>query len=455
MAYLWEFSFNNNEKRTYTSAPPKLIPANTKTSNSESPNFLRNSFSSPYKVDVVNDFYWTIQNPKTQAGQLYRYEVPRIELVEKKINVNAIVNQAFYSTATGVSKIGDVAKEVSGFTASALGAVQARGGLGSNVAGSLVNAGGAVANFFSTIGGSLQALGGAGTPVGNAVSLLKSGVQKVANKVGLGTLDGVLAPYDGLYFTEPTGWTYNFPYFENLNNNVNNVFGELAGILGGAAGGLRETISEYSQLYNLTKPGTYIEKTKMFKFEEDGDEFTFEFPLINTSNATFDDVIKNWQLLFLLVYQNRPSRTSRDIIDFPVIYEVLIPGVKYTPFAYIQSLSIEFLGSRRSMIIPVPQLTNTGRTLTVSDGFETIIPDAYKVTITLKSLVAETRNFLYAMLYQKRLLVQSSSTNTSLASQLNSLSETTQNILDINRAGGNRVLTQSVNLPTSILPGVA
>ena len=454
MAYLWEFSFNNNDKRTYTSAPPKLIPANSKTSNTESPNFLKNSFSSPYKVDVVNDFYWTIQNPRTQEGQLYRNEVPRIELIEKRINTNAIVNQAFYSTATGVSKIGDVSKEVAGFTSSALGSVQARGGLGSNVAGSLINAGGSVSNFFSTIGGSLQALGAAGSPIGNAVSLLQSGVQKISNKVGLGSLDGVLAPYDGLYFTEPTGWNYNIPYFENLNNNVNNVFGDLAGMFGGAVAGAREAIGEYSQIFNLTKPGTYIERTKMFKFEEEGDEFTFEFPLINTSNATFDDVIKNWQLLFLLIYQNRPSRTSRDIIDFPVIYEVLIPGVKYTPFAYIQNLTIEFLGSRRSMIIPVPQLTNSGRKLSVTDGFETIIPDAYKVSITLKSLVAETRNFLYAMLYQKRLLVQSSTVNTSAAQQINSLSRTTQNILDINRAGGNRVLTQSLNIPTSILPGL-
>jgi hypothetical protein len=106
------------------------------------------------------------------------------------------------------------------------------------------------------------------------------------------------------------------------------------------------------------------------------------------------------------------------------------------------------------MIIPVPQLTNSGRKLSVTDGFETIIPDAYKVSITLKSLVAETRNFLYAMLYQKRLLVQSSTVNTSAAQQINSLSRTTQNILDINRAGGNRVLTQSLNIPTSILPGL-
>lgn len=459
MAFLWEFSSNNNNKQVYTSAPPALVPAGSKNNNSDSPNFLRNSFNtSNYKVDVVNDFYWTIQNPKTNSGQLYRAEVPRIELIEKRINVNAIVNQAFYSVATGVSKVGDVAKEVSGFTSSLLGSIRQTGGTIGNVAGNLLNLGGNINSFFSSVGGGVSQVASQNSSLSNAINSLRSGIEKVTNKVGLNALQGVLAPYDGLYFTEPTGWTYNIPYFENLNNNVNNVFGDLEGFAGSAVAGLREAVQGYSEIYNLSKPGTYIEKTKMYKFEDGGDSITFEFPLINTGNATFDDVIKNWQFLFLLVYQNRPSRISRDIIEPSVIYEVLIPGVKYTPFAYVSNLTVDFLGSRRAMTLPIPQLTNTGRTFSIlngsNEGFETIIPDAYKVTITLKSLLAETRNFLYSLLYQKRLLVQTNSSSNILSNQINGLNTTLQNILQLNAAGNNTLLVNSTNIASQILPGI-
>ena len=459
MAFLWEFSFNNNDKRVYSSAPPSLIPAGTKSINTESPNFLRNSGSTnSYKVDVVNHFYWTIQNPRTNDGQIYRAEVPRIELIEKRINVNAIVNQAFYSVATGVSKVGDVANEVSGVLSSVLGSIRSGGGTLGNAAGNLLNLGSNITSLFSNIGGGITNVVNSNSVLTNAVNLLRAGIDKVSNKVGLNELQGVLAPYDGLYFTENTGWTYNFPYFENTNNNIMNAFGDLEGIGGATVAAVTDVVQNFSQLYNLSKPGTYIEKTKMYKFEDGGDEITFEFPLINTGNATFDDVIKNWQLLFLLVYQNRPSRISRDIIEPSVLYEVLIPGVKYTPFAYVSKLNIDFIGARRSMVLPIPQLTSTGRVFSLlnssNEGFETIIPDAYKVTITLKSLLAETRNFMYSLLYQKRLLVQTSTSSKLFSNQLNSFDETLQNILKINSGGGNSLLTGSVSLPTQVLPGI-
>lgn len=459
MAYLWEFSFNNNDRRTYTSAPPSLIPAGTKGLNTESPNFLKNSgTTNNYKVDIVNDFYWTIQNPKTNSGQIYRAEVPRIELIEKRINVNAIVNQAFYSVATGVSKVGDVANEVSGVLSSVLGSIRQGGGTFGNVAGGLANIGTNINSLFSSVGGGIQSIVGNNANLTNAVNLLRSGIEKISSKVGLNELQGVLAPYDGLYFTENTGWTYNIPYFDNTNNSVLNSFGDLEGIGGATVAAGAGVVQDFAQLYNLSKPGTYIEKTKMYKFEDGGDTITFEFPLINTANATFDDVVKNWQLLFLLVYQNRPSRISRDIIEPAVLYEALIPGVKYTPFAYIERLDVEFVGSRRTMVLPIPQLTSSGRTLSIvnakNEGFETIVPDAYRVTITLKSLLAETRNFMYSLLYQKRLLVQTASSSNLLSNQVDNFGGNLQNILRLNSGGGNTLLTGSVNLPTQILPGI-
>jgi len=424
-SYLWTFSQDLNRTKIYKSTPPKLIPANNKTTNSSSPNFLKNSFSTPYNVDVVNNFYWTIQNAKTQAGQLYRAEVPRIELVEKKILINAIVNQAFYSVATGVTKVGDVASEVGSFF--------------SEQSSKLTGTGGSV-------------LGGLGSNITNSVNYLKDGVSKIVNKVGLGgQYDGVLAPYDGLYITENTGWKYNIPYFENLNNEVSNTFGDLDNsAFAELAAGLGSFIKAGIDLINIKEPGTYIERTKMFQFADGGDDFTFEFPLLNTANATFIDVVRNWQLIFLLIYQNRPQRISRDIIEPCVIYEALIPGVKFTPYAYIKKLSVEFLGARRTMKLPIPQLNNSGQNLSTAESFETIVPDAYKVSITMSSLVAETRNFLYSMLYEKKSLV-STSVRSGSFSEVGNLSNPTRNSLLAN-GGSNLSVEQTLDGSALKLP---
>lgn len=429
-SYLWQFSQDLNRTKVYKSTPPTLIPSNSKSSNANSPNFLKTSFSTPYNVDVVNSFYWTIQNPKANAGQLYRNEVPRIELVEKRIKINAIVNQAFYAVATGVSKVGDVGAEVGKFFSDTSTQLS---GQGSNI------------------------LGGTGQGLTNAVSYLRDGVSKIIAQSGGGNSgSSVLSPYDGLYLTEDTGWKYNIPYFENINNDVANAFGDLDNsAFGELAQGIGAFIKSGIDFVNIKEPGTYIERTKMFQFQDGGDDISFEFPLINTANATFTDVVKNWQLIFLLIYQNRPQRISRDIIEPCVIYEALIPGVKYTPFAYIKKLSVEFMGARRTMKLPIPQLGANGQTLSNTESFETIVPDAYKVSITLSSLVAETRNFLYSMLYEKKSLV-STSTQSGLLG-LGDITNIGRNVFLANggAANGGNLLTGSLGTNTQILPGIA
>lgn len=69
------------------------------------------------------------------------------------------------------------------------------------------------------------------------------------------------------------------------------------------------------------------------------------------------------------------------------------------PYAFISNMTVDFFGSRRSYHINIPN----GRNGTTK--IQTIIPDAYSVTITLKSLVSETQNFLYHMLFEKQDIV--------------------------------------------------
>ena len=136
-----------------------------------------------------------------------------------------------------------------------------------------------------------------------------------------------------------------------------------------------------------------------------GRDLTFTVPLLNT--GTFDDVRRNWQLIFGIVYQNRPGRVSKSIIDQPVIYEIHLPGVAYMPYAFISNLSVKFLGNRREMELDVP-IMNEGTSGGVANNIgkiRTVIPDAYELSITVSGLNEETRNFIYASVKKDKLTV--------------------------------------------------
>ncbi len=154
---------------------------------------------------------------------------------------------------------------------------------------------------------------------------------------------------------------------------------------------------------NVLKPGTYIEKSQQFQMGQKGRDLSFKVPLLNTLNAS--DISTNWQLIFGLIYQNRPGRISKSIIDQPVIYEVNLPGVAHMPYAYISKLSVNFLGARRTMKLQVPVSDESGTNIGV---IETTVPDAYELDITVTGLNEETRNMLYANITKSKLTVNKS-----------------------------------------------
>lgn len=312
-------------------------------------------------INVVNDFQWTASPP----GASSRQEVPRIQLREKRLKTNAILAAAAYylmSAAGSTGRIGDALQS---------------GALGS-AGQSLANLGGSIGNFLGGI-------------VSNSVvgDILNQNIESL----GMDTLK----PYEGLYITEDTGFKYVFPYFDDTQQMLNNAFSvndDMLGpssILGRTVNTIRDAAESMARLASFSEPGLYIERPKFYSFKSTGDQITFSFPLINTGWATYDDVGINWQLAFLLAYQNNPNRRTREIIEPPCIYEVSIEGIKYIPFAYIRNLNIKYVGSRRAMELDVP---GGGR-------ITTIIPDAYMIEITLEGLVADTRNFMYAALTKK------------------------------------------------------
>jgi hypothetical protein len=396
------YRFDSSADCSAPKGSPRLIPPSVTTRfGSASQNFIGGDSVSSYingQIDVVNDFQWT-SSPLSS-----RQDIPAIELREKRLKTNSLIAQLAYYSLIASGKGGEVFGRLANlFGNSSVGSGALGGFLSSRIGQTLVGAGqgflGAVSNFGSSILGSGAIQFFTGRSVNDFFA------QTSASSLG----SDVMTPYEGLYLTEDTKFTYRMPYFENMQNAVTNAFNNDDQILGQKSYGLSKFISGAASLaeslaytmagtINITEPGIYIEKPQFYSFGASGDQLTFSFPLINTGWATFEDVQRNWQLIFMLIYQNRANRKSRDLIDPPCLYEVSIPGIKYMPFAYIQSLSVQFMGARRSYKINVPSLQGTSR-------ISTIIPDAYIVNITLRGLVAETQNFLYSMLFDKQDIV--------------------------------------------------
>jgi hypothetical protein len=382
------YSFEN-QKCTNPGAP-RAVPANSFKLSTNSNDFIfKDSLLGfqPGMIDVVNNFQWTTSPP----GSLSRQEVPRVELREKRLRVNSILAAAAYYLTSAAGSLGTLGPRA-----------QAAGG---EVFEAIKNFTGGI---FNAAGPSLSKAGTAGLGfieqqfINRGLALAGAGnLRDVVSKNFDSLNSDLLKAYDGLYLTEDTKFFYNLPYFSNACYNVNNLFTAQdtsatgGGRIARGLGSIREGAESLAAITNFSEPGVYIERPKFFNFEEDGDSIELSFPLINTGWSTYQDVVLNWQLVFLLTYQNRPNRRSRELIDPSCLYEVTIPGVKYMPFAYIQSLKVDFVGSRRHMNIEVPI---TGKTTTIN----TIIPDAYNVTITLAGLIAESRNFLMAALQDKQ-----------------------------------------------------
>jgi hypothetical protein len=112
-------------------------------------------------------------------------------------------------------------------------------------------------------------------------------------------------------------------------------------------------------------------------------EISFEFPLFNIDGDE-STIVKNWELCYILSYQNAVNKRNFFTAIPPVYYSVYIPGVYHTKAAYIKTLSIDNVGHIRKMSLPID-----GSALR-----DVNIPDAYSIKITLKDLLVPSKNLL-------------------------------------------------------------
>ena len=390
---LWQFTFKRTPSpdATRLADPQYTLPTLTAPKGTPGGDYNLTGTGGGTIINVRDGYLWTNSKPRT-AGK-GREEAPYVVMTERRVKANSMVAQALYSV---------------GAITDSIASVGAKFGLLSNGATKSANiAGNEIANIFQKAAGALGNLGLGTINSQSLQSFLGSQTDYIKDDPSFLTQD-YLSWYKGLYITEKTGWKFVLPYFEDYGQGVGNSWGSDSSSSGanvlttGVAAAMGEANTAIRNLVGgllNTSTGAYIENSQFYQYAQSGESITIRFPLINTGAATYDDVVKHWQFIFLLLYNNKPERINRNLIEPPPIYETTIPGVQYMPFSYIKTISIDYKGARRTMKINVPvtagnSLSNANFNTTI----ETIIPEAYDIKITLQGLVADSKNFMYSLI---------------------------------------------------------
>lgn len=339
-------------------------------------------------INVKNDFAWTYTNSSTARG-----DVPELILREERILQNPTINALAYNAFAGLDHLKDLTNKVSD---GANGASQWIGDKATEVM-----------NFMGVGQATQTEVKAFGSAVTNLVSEAMENDPLSQRHKDWNTEDyrQHLEPYKRLYSTYPTGFKYKFPYFDDTYKNITTSFD-------GAAGSQSQLpfqnivakgtsmIGSLVNTFNALKPGTYIEAPKYASFPTSSYSYTTSFPLLNT--VSYDQTFKNWQLLFMLVYQNLPNRVNRSVILPPKVYECRIPGVWYSRYSHISNIQINMVGARREMMIPTKDLGLPGGG--GQGTMKCLIPDAWEVSLTVSELIPESQNYMFESIMRDGLI---------------------------------------------------
>ena len=361
---------------------PRLAPMNN-TDDTQSTDSIPSTH-----LNVRDTHHWT-ESPITARG-----DVPFLTLKEYKILMNPQLNQMLNNISVAVQAGVETADNINSAFKQINSAFEAQ----ENVK----DESGSGSTAKPDMKGTLK----------NIQQKLAAGVKNLADDPETDQFADPLEPYKMMYVMKPTLFRYTFPYMEDTYRAISNSFGDTseAGGMLGMVNDLAEigtnTINDLT-MRRLREPGIMIEKPAGFTFTGREKSYSVKFPLFNTKS--YEEIIKNWQFLFLLTYQNTPNRITKDLVDPPCIYEAKIPGLWYSKYACIDSMRVDFKGARRLMELPVmfiDEVKEPGQSMSTGSkswvqsrrSITTIIPDAYEVTISVKELFSETQNFMYHML---------------------------------------------------------
>ena len=229
------------------------------------------------------------------------------------------------------------------------------------------------------------------------------GMKSLLNNNNLNS--SVLLPYQYLYITKATGKKYVFPLANNFASfsPLKNQWGNGAKLPGFLQQGVdlvysvADTVSGGANLINNAKNflngkgddvGNIREMAKSYIYPQNGDGITVNFTLYNTTKVNAWQ--ENYRFLFLFVLRNMPLRI--DVASFvpPVLYDIIVPGVKHLPVCSVEGINVVPKGMIRTL--KCPNFVGSGE-LTVN------VPEAWEVTISFRCLIGHSANLVMSGMY--------------------------------------------------------
>ncbi len=307
-------------------------------------------------IDVVNDFSW-YAGPKATPAALNK--VPCVFLQEREQLLSSLISGAMYYLNAANKGISDVLQSEA--VASLLGNITTEA--------TVKDLQGSVEDTFQSLN---TVLGGTAS---DKLLLKQHNLNSLA----------------GIYFTKPTGFHYRLPMYGTPGMDLSQGYNDSgSGILQQVVETGQKVVKNIADAVNFSQPGTYIEKPQYFQGVSFREE-SITFPLSNTiRRGTISPIQQNYELLWLLAFQNRPYKTSFSRTPPPKIYSVTVPGQFSMPYAFINGMEVEFQGTVRKTNVTVP--AGNGEGVIGSKVVRTNVPEAYMVTLNFASLVGEYGN---------------------------------------------------------------
>ena len=384
-------------------------------------------------IDIVNDYPWIldgvvgkgsnvkISSIRTEAqkgsntedgsysldgengGYSKKTKIPVCYMVERKNAVNGSITTilgmlgALDQIANGVQNIGnDVEK--------ALSKSGGIGGMAGKAVGMAASIGGDMLHAFKNIMAKL--LEGI---------FPKLGVLQASNNLN----DEILNPYRFLYFTQDTKKRYVFPLttteaasflptklqWKDAKIEAPDIVGKaIKGAVDFLTSGAKFTtmLSNVTQLTDAKASsddiGSVNEAAKSFQYPTSGDALKLNFTLYNTTRKNAWK--NNYRFLFLFAVRNAPFRLEMFSFVPPLLYDIIIPGIKRMPISALTQMKVTPVGTIRVLTMEnfiAGKKTGKDQNNTI----QVSVPEAWQVELTFQSLIAPAANLLLATVVGK------------------------------------------------------
>ena len=198
----------------------------------------------------------------------------------------------------------------------------------------------------------------------------------------------------GLYNTTDMINLYKLPFFSEYNHVIQNTWTNAVSMF---------ISQDKAEMFLSNASSTFLGYGSILKRKEWDSttpaSMSFSFTLYNTYDEK--DIVKNFNFLRGLINNNLTERTGVYTLIPPAIYEVHIPGVRYSPASCIQNLTVENIGQINRKRLNF-ETKNSDKKVENGFGWQSIqhndveinVPDAWKVQISILDLLPETSNML-------------------------------------------------------------